>query len=50
VYIYENSSSSNKLLLELKLTKKKTSFSDISKMLGCSKLRLFNSEGGEYFE
>lgn len=36
--------------MELNLTRKKYKFSDLSKLLGWNNLRLFNAEGGEYFE
>lgn len=36
--------------MEISLTKKKYKFPELAKILGWTSLRLFNSEGGEYFE
>ena len=36
--------------MELKFPKKKISFKEISKVLNMSPMRLFNSEGAEYFD
>lgn len=48
IYIYSNGSIHSKLLLELKLSRKKTSLADICRQIGYSKMRLFNSEGREF--
>ncbi len=49
ILIYENSTSSSKPI-EIKLTHKKLSINDIKKYLPHNNLRLFNSDGAEYFD
>jgi hypothetical protein len=49
ILIYDNSTSSSKPI-EIKLTHKKLSLNDIKKYLPHNNLRLFNSDGAEYFD
>ncbi len=48
-YIYDTSIN-NRKPFEIKATHKKISFIDIKKLLNVNHLRLFNSDGAEYFE
>jgi hypothetical protein len=48
-YIYD-SSSNNRKPFEVKATHKKITFNDIKKLLNLNNVRLFNSDGAEYFE
>ena len=49
VYIYDNGATEGKPY-EFKISRKRESFKEIKKSLGYPFMRLFNSEGAEYFE
>lgn len=49
IFIYETGGVSQKPL-ELKATHKRIGLADVRKALGVSVVRLFNSDGAEYFE
>ena len=48
IFIYETNSN-NRKPHEMKITHKKLSFNDVKKQIGSSQIRLFNSDGAEYF-
>ena len=49
VYLYQNGSSDQNTLT-FKLVKKKSTFKDIARVLKYNQIRIYNSEGSEYFQ
>ena len=49
VFIYD-ANGSNRKPHEVKITHKKLNGNDVKKLLNCTQVRLFNSDGAEYFE